>query len=137
MDGREKPHPPSSSPDGEGEKSGDSPARKAYRAHVEIGTLGRFNASRAVPIRDLPPDASKRDKRPPSPPVDEDWLAPNFADDPADDESDDTPQPFWTRRRVLYLILALIIVITLLAESFSGFFQPPTPPPPLPPMPMI
>lgn len=44
----------------------------------------------------------------------------------------DAPQPFWTWRRILFTILVLIMVIALLAYSFSGLFLPPPPSTPAP-----
>lgn len=120
------------------EPKGETP-RKAYRAHMEIGTLGRFGAKTAVPVRS--PEDVGRDTPilRPIRRLDDDWLAPDFSDYRGDDADEDAeiPQRFWTGRRILYLILAILIVVTLIAEMLSGFFIPPEPPPTLPPMPMI
>ncbi|MFN8447015.1 MAG: hypothetical protein U0521_00070 [Anaerolineae bacterium] len=52
----------------------------------------------------------------------------NLPDDDDLFEPLDEPQPFWTWRRILFTILVLIMVIALLAYSFSGLFLPPPPP---------
>ncbi len=49
------------------------------------------------------------------------------------DEYGDEPTPFWTRRRIVLTLFAIIIVVTLLAYSYSGLFIPPPPPPTLEP----
>ncbi len=54
-------------------------------------------------------------------------------DDNLYDDYPDAPQPFWTRRRVLLAIFAVIIIVTFLAYVFSGLFVPPPPPPTLEP----
>jgi hypothetical protein len=54
-------------------------------------------------------------------------------DDPYYEFIDETPQPYWSRRRIALLIFALLIVAALLAYSLPGLFLPPPPPPTLAP----
>jgi hypothetical protein len=46
---------------------------------------------------------------------------------------DDAPLPYWTRRRIVLLIFALLIVAALLAYSLPGLFLTPAPLPTLAP----
>lgn len=58
-------------------------------------------------------------------------------------EPDEEDEPVWTIRRVLYLLIALLLVITLIAymlwPTLIYFFQPvpPTPGPPTQPLPLL
>lgn len=96
------------------------PPRRLYRARTDLGTLGDFRPRLQAPEDEAHP------------------LADRIAIVEAEDLPDDR---YWTARRVFLLIIVFIMIITLLATTFSGLFnlgQPiPPPTPTLPPMPMI
>lgn len=53
------------------------------------------------------------------------------------DDYDEPPQPFWTRRRIILTVFAILMVVSLLVYSYYGIFVP-TPPAPTPiPGPLI
>lgn len=52
---------------------------------------------------------------------DDDWQS---ADD---DRIFDEPTPTWTWRRALYLLIALLVIIALLAATFWPLLNPPQP----------
>ena len=58
--------------------------------------------------------------------------------DPRDypDNDEEFEHRTWTPRRVLYLIIAILIILSLLLEMASSLLTPHPPPPPTP-MPMI
>ena len=53
------------------------------------------------------------------------------------DDYDDPPQPFWTWRRIVLTILAVIMVVSLLVYSYYGIFVPTPPAPTQIPGPLI
>lgn len=50
-----------------------------------------------------------------------------------EDDAPDAPNRYWTARRILLVIIALIILISLLAEYVVPILQSSTQPTPLPP----
>ncbi|HEX2908831.1 MAG TPA: hypothetical protein VHO69_18310 [Phototrophicaceae bacterium] len=53
------------------------------------------------------------------------------------DEDDDAPEPYWTLRRIIFLLLVALTLLAFLAYELSFLFQPGRPPlPTLTPQPL-
>ncbi len=64
-------------------------------------------------------------------------MQPNHPDDAQpwrdEDEALETPQRYWTTRRIVLILIALLILISLLAEYAAPLMEALTQPTPLPP----